>query len=125
MAVTGPLGAMQEGALLNKGALGRPGVFSGRESEWPAWHFASQGWIAMSQKIHAERKEAAEKLQPVTVVARARMTHARPSKLIRTLVLEVKERVMEMLRSHGENDRKDTKPIVRWWQRTQSQQHVQ
>ena len=46
MPAAGGLGAMQERSLLEKGALGKPDVLSGKESDWPSWHFVFQIWIA-------------------------------------------------------------------------------
>ena len=91
MAVARALGAMQKGVLLDKEAMGKPGVFSGKESDWPAWHFVFQSRTMMlSQKVHAEIQEAAEMPQPVTVVTGARETQAH------ILVLMVGGRALEM-----------------------------
>ena len=87
---------------------------SGMASDWPAWHFVCQSWIVMlSQKMHTEMKEAAENLQPVTVVIGARETEARSTQLFHILVLVVKGRALEMLRSFGNESSAESAPSPR------------
>ena len=91
---------MQERAFLDKGDVGKPSVLSGKDAEWSAWHFVFQSWIAMlSQKMHAEMKEAAEKVQQVIVVSGARETQARSTQLVHILVRMVFGRALKRLRS--------------------------
>ena len=88
-------------SLLDTKSLGKPGPFSGKETEWSSWSFVFLSWVSMlSSEMRAEVKLAVESTTVATTTDPA--VNGRSSQLYHMLVLLCKGRALHILQSMHE-----------------------
>ena len=89
--------------LLDTKATGKSGQLSGKEVEWSHWHFVFSSWVSMlSPEMAAGVGKAAVREMPVLLRPDQEREAARSTQLFRILVMMVRGRVLNILKSIGE-----------------------
>ena len=80
------LAALMSAQLLDTRSLGKPGLFSGKETEWSQWHSVFTSWTAMLSKEMADEMKLASVQTTPAVTEDVQITE-RSTQLVHMLVL--------------------------------------